>query len=92
MYTRLAALTAAGIMLASQAFALTDSNRSTQSKADCMQLVDVTKQTAEGNDVGAKAQSEVDRLLAALQGQCDNEQFEQAEQTAALIRGLVATE
>jgi len=92
MYTRLATLTVAGILMASQALAATDSNRPTQSAQDCTQLVQVTKETVNGNDVGDKAQSEVNKLLAQLEEQCNGQQFEQADQTAALIRGMVATE
>ena len=92
MNTRLAALFAAGMLLAGSAFAATDSNRPTQSATECSQLVQLTKETAEGNDIGVKAQNEVDKLLAQLEEQCKAEQFEQADQTAALIRGLVATE
>ena len=92
MNTRLAALVAAGTLLAGSAFAATDSNRQTQSAQECAQLVQVTTETAEGNDVGEKAQNEIDKLLAQLQEQCNAEQFEQADQTAALIRGMVATE
>lgn len=92
MNTWLAALAAAGMLLAGSAFAATDSNRQTQSAKECSQLVQLTKETAESNDVGIKAQNEIDKLLTQLEEQCNAEQFEQADQTAALIRGLVVTE
>lgn len=92
MYTWLATLTVAGILMASQALAATDSNRPTQSAQECTQLVQVTTETAKANDIGEKAQTEVDKLLVQLEEQCNTQQFEQADQTAALVRGIVATE
>lgn len=93
MYARWASIALAGVLLSTPAFALTDSNRPTQTQAECKQLVEVTKQSVEDqNDVGEKAQLEIDRMLAELDNQCQMQQFEQADQTAAHIRGLIATE
>lgn len=92
MNTKLVTLVVAGLLTAGTAFAASDSTRPTQSEEDCIKLVDVTRETAEGNDVGEKAQSEIDKLFVQLQTQCNEEQFQAADETASLIRGLVATE
>lgn len=94
MHTRFAALTAAAIMTATAATAASLPNRSTtvQTFEQCQHLVVHAQEAAKNNDVGAKTQDQINDLVAALINQCQSQQFEQAEQTAALIRGLVATE
>lgn len=92
MLTRLTALTAAGILFAAPAFAVTNP-LVTRSLVECNQLVELTRQTIEEQaDVGEKAQAEVDRLMVKLQDDCNASRFADADQTAAYIRGLIATE
>lgn len=94
MNTRLAALAAAAILTSSAAFAATLPGRSTVETVDqCRQMITETEQTVvEQQDIGPKAQAEVAELMRTLTEQCNATQFTEAEQTAALIRGLVATE
>lgn len=88
MPIRLAALTAAAILFTTAASA-----RIPQTVEQCRQLITTTEKTVtEQADHGQKARDQVSKLMAKLHEQCEASQFEQAEQTAADIRGLVATE
>lgn len=53
---------------------------------------EIDSETAENDNIAEKAQDKIDRLLVQLQTQCNDEQYEAADQTAEFIRGLVATE
>jgi succinate dehydrogenase/fumarate reductase-like Fe-S protein len=96
MYTRLAALTVAALMTASAASASTLSNRqigATENTVQCGQLVALTQQTVtEQPFVGPKTTNQVEQLMGKLRDQCSANQFDQADETAAYIRGLIATE
>ncbi|MGE0613310.1 MAG: hypothetical protein AB7O70_13285 [Hyphomicrobiales bacterium] len=95
MKTRLAVLTAAAIALASPVFAanVPVGEPVPTNPAECQQLLDLTSKTAAAQtDQGPKTRDEVTTLIGLLKQQCEAANYDDAVNTAQLIRGMVASE
>lgn len=61
-------------------------------KKSCNDSYNVVLDAAEEGDLGAKAEREVEQLIASMKSQCEADQFAEAEKTAEQIRGMLASE
>lgn len=60
--------------------------------AACQSKLTTVKELNDENDLGAKIQPVVDDLIGVLERLCESKAYEEAEDVAGAIRGLLATE
>lgn len=92
MITRLVPAIFAGLLLASTSIGAQAATKPPADAETCVNLYETTADTASQKDTGPKDSARVEELLAQLNEQCANEQFEAAAETVDTIIGMVATE
>ena len=61
-------------------------------KQSCESSYKIVLDASEENDLGDKAEREVEDLIASMKKQCDSGAFAEAEASAEKIRGMLASE